>query len=122
MIDMDRKLIWRVMTNLVSNALKYSPDDKPVSVTLSVGNPSVEICVRDEGIGIPVSQQEKLFEPFFRAENARDIQGTGLGLTIVKQAIELHGGTIRVESAEDKGTCFTIELPLLQPYVLDEDN
>jgi PAS domain S-box-containing protein len=122
MIDMDRKLIWRVMTNLVGNALKYSPDDKSVAVTLTIGNPGIEICVKDEGIGIPVVQQEKLFEPFFRANNAENIQGTGLGLTIVKQAIELHGGTIRVESAEGKGTCFTIELPLLQPYIVDEDN
>jgi PAS domain S-box-containing protein len=121
-IDMDRKLIWRVMTNLVSNALKYSPDDKPVTVILNAHNPGVEICVKDEGIGIPIIQQGKLFEPFFRADNAQDFQGTGLGLTIVKQAIELHSGTIRVESVEGKGTCFTIELPLLQPYVVDEDN
>jgi PAS domain S-box-containing protein len=122
MIDMDRKLMWRVMTNLVSNALKYSPDNKPVAVTLDVSNPGIEICVQDEGIGIPVTQHGKLFEPFFRADNAQDFQGTGLGLTIVKQAIELHSGLIRVESAEGKGTCFTIELPLLQPYVVDEDN
>jgi PAS domain S-box-containing protein len=120
-IDMDRKLIWRVLANLISNALKYSPDDKPVVVSLDVQNDTVEIRVADKGIGIPSHEQAQLFEPFFRASNATEKPGTGLGLTIVKQAIELHGGSIRVESTANVGTTFFVTLPLLQPFVVEEE-
>jgi signal transduction histidine kinase len=120
-VDMDRKLIWRVLANLISNALKYSPDDKPIVVSLDVQNDTVEIQVVDKGIGIPTEEQVQLFEPFFRASNATEKPGTGLGLTIVKQAIELHGGNIRIESATNAGTTFFVTLPLLQPYVVEEE-
>jgi signal transduction histidine kinase len=118
-IDMDRKLIWRVLTNLFSNALKYSSE--PVRVSLRTHDDNVEICVVDKGIGIPQAEQAQLFEPFFRANNASDIQGTGLGLTIVKQAVELHGGSVRIESVANMGTTITVTLPVLQPYVVDKE-
>ena len=119
-IDMDKKLIWRVLANLISNALKYSPEDEPVEITLDIQDDTVEIRITDKGIGIPLEEQVQLFEPFFRASNANEKPGTGLGLTIVKQAVELHGGSIRVESATDAGTTFFVTLPLLQPFVVEE--
>ena len=108
----DRKLLRRAITNLLVNAMKYSPHDTLVLLSLERhGNDGVVICVRDSGIGIPEADQARLFEPFHRARNVNNIPGTGLGLPITKQAVELHGGEITFETGEG-GTTFIIYLPL----------
>lgn len=108
----DPKLLRRALTNLLTNAMKYSPEDKPIQVCLETDEQEAVIQVSDQGIGIPAEDLKHLFEPFHRAGNVGKIQGTGLGLAIAKQAIELHGGTITVESVVGEGTTFTVRLPL----------
>jgi len=107
----DPHLMHHVVSNLVHNALKYSPDDKPVRVTLSHDAQHIQLVIQDEGIGIPPDDLRNLFEPFHRAANVGTIEGTGLGLTIVKQSVDLHGGTIEIDSTLDTGSTFTVVLP-----------
>jgi PAS domain S-box-containing protein len=110
-VSIDTKLMRRALTNLLTNALKYSPEDTPVNMDLSSADCQAIIKISDKGIGIPPQDLPKLFEPFSRGSNVGRIQGTGLGLAIAKQAVELHGGTISVQSKLGKGTTFTITLP-----------
>ncbi|MCX6046753.1 MAG: PAS domain S-box protein [Chloroflexi bacterium] len=112
-VELDQKLMRQIITNLVSNAIKYSPIDKPIFVRFTFADPALVFQVQDEGIGIPEADLLHLFEPFHRANNVGTISGTGLGLTIAKEAVELHGGTITVESLVDVGTTFTVRIPLL---------
>lgn len=112
-IEIDKRLIRRAVTNLLTNAIKYSPSPmSPVCLELRVQEGHALIRVSDKGIGIPEDDLRRLFEPFHRASNVGSISGTGLGLAITKQAVDLHGGTIRVESKLGEGTTFTIDLPL----------
>jgi signal transduction histidine kinase len=107
-------LLDQVMENLVSNAIKYTPRGGEVKVRFSPRGPEgVRISVRDTGIGIPAGEQNKLFQEFFRASNAKRVttQGTGLGLALVKRAVGRHHGLISVESEEGKGTAVTVDLP-----------
>lgn len=110
----DPKLLRHALTNLLTNAIKYSPEDKAIDVSLSLDakNNDAIIRVSDQGIGISKDDFKHLFDPFFRADNVGQIQGTGLGLPIAKQAIELHGGSLTVESTVGVGTTFTVCLPL----------
>lgn len=108
---LDSQLISHAISNLISNALKYSPESKDPDVTLMFESESVQIEVRDYGIGIPAKDQTSLFESFSRASNVGDIEGTGLGLVIVKQFIEMHGGQISFESEVGKGTAFRVFIP-----------
>jgi PAS domain S-box-containing protein len=110
-VPFDRQLMRRALTNLLSNAVKYSPDGSTVHLTLTCANDMITIGVTDEGIGIPEDDQKRLFDAFHRAGNVGTIEGTGLGLPIVKQVVELHGGTVSFSSALNKGTTFTIKLP-----------
>lgn len=114
LIGADARLLWHILDNLLSNALKYSPDDSMVDFTVDCELDRLVFRVRDQGIGIPQAEQARLFEAFHRASNARQVPGTGLGLTIVKLFVELHGGTITYESNEGQGTTFTVTLPHLQ--------
>jgi signal transduction histidine kinase len=107
----DLKLLRQAISNLISNAVKYSPERQGIGLDLICGEREVILHVRDEGIGIPEEDQSKLFEVFHRASNVGSISGTGLGLSIVKQAVEAHGGSIVVASEVDVGTTFTISLP-----------
>lgn len=109
----DKKLFHQMLNNLLSNAMKYSPDRQEIEVELGWQSSEFEIKVRDYGIGIPDAAQPKLFESFFRASNVGLTSGTGLGLTIVKRGIDRHGGTISVESTEGKGTTFILTLPIM---------
>jgi len=113
-VQVDRKLIRQVFTNLLSNAVKYSPADSPINVELAFEAREVLIRVKDSGIGIPTKDQMQLFTAFYRAANVGSISGTGLGLAIAKHAVDLHGGTIAVESEIGKGTTFTVAIPT--PY------
>lgn len=110
--SIDKKLIRRALTNLLTNAIKYSTPDSPVTLELARNADEAIIYVRDQGMGIPEADMKGLFEPFQRGSNVGLIAGTGLGLAITKQAIDLHGGTISVESTLNVGTTFTIRLPL----------
>lgn len=110
-IYQDKKILRNVLLNLVSNAIKYSAEEKEIVVDAKVDNDCVTIFVKDQGIGIPEDAQRKLFDKFFRANNATNIQGTGLGLNIVKKYIELLGGNISFTSTENVGTTFTIIFP-----------
>jgi signal transduction histidine kinase len=108
-------LLEQVMENLVSNAIKYTPEGGSVSVRFARNGPAaVRIEVEDTGIGIPAAEQEKLFREFFRASNAKKASrdGTGLGLALTRRAVERHGGTIIVNSEEDHGTIVVVDLPL----------
>jgi len=108
----DLRLMRQIINNLVTNALKYSPSDTVVRVSLSQRDEQAVISVADDGIGIPPEDRKHLFAPFHRAGNVGAISGTGLGLVIIKQAVELHGGTIHVDSQVGVGTTFTIVIPI----------
>jgi len=107
----DPKLFEHVVSNLVSNALKYSPEGMNVTVEARRNAENWQVSVRDEGIGIPEKEMDKLFEPFHRAENAHHIPGTGLGLSIVKDYVQVLGGEIQVESTLGQGTTFHVRMP-----------
>lgn len=112
----DLKLLRQILSNLLFNAVKYSPEGGNVDLVLKYLPGNVELEVSDQGIGIPEAELHQLFEAFFRATNVETIQGTGLGLTIVKRCVDLHRGSIRVNSQVGVGTTFTITLPLNQPW------
>jgi signal transduction histidine kinase len=101
-----------VIGNLISNAIKYSPSGGVVAVTAERENGHVRVEIRDEGMGIPMGQQSKIFTKFFRGDAAASgITGTGLGLAVSRDIVESHGGRIGFTSAEGKGTTFFVELP-----------
>jgi len=114
-VVMDRKFMQRVLMNLLTNAIKYSPDGSRVEVRISREADSVVLVVQDEGIGIPLEAQQQLFSIYQRAKNVGNVHGTGLGLAIVKHAVDLHAGTIHLESVENRGTTFVIRLPQSPP-------
>jgi signal transduction histidine kinase len=110
-VQMDAKLLEHIVSNLLSNGLKYSPEGGTVQFDLICDGESAVFHIRDCGIGIPQKDLEQLFESFRRASNVGTIPGTGLGLAIVKKCVELHGGTITVDSVVGTGTTFTVTLP-----------
>ena len=109
----DERKVRQILLNLLSNAVKFTPDGGRVSLAAKRGNNCVEISVVDTGIGISPQDQALLFEEFRQVGNdsARKHEGTGLGLALAKRFVELHGSTVRVESAPGKGTTFTFSLP-----------
>lgn len=108
----DRKLLRQAVLNLISNAIKYSPSDTPVTVRLSQEPDSVLIEVKDKGIGIPEADMARMNETFFRASNVGQVEGTGLGLAIVRRAIEAHGGKLIIDTALGVGTTMGLLLPV----------
>jgi signal transduction histidine kinase len=113
----------QVVTNLVSNAIKYGLG-KPIDVTLTADAVTARLTVRDRGIGIPPDQQGKIFGRFERAVSDRHYGGFGLGLWIVRQIVDASGGSVRFESPPEQGSTFVVEIPLhpLQPAAADRDN
>ncbi|MFC5494780.1 ATP-binding protein [Nocardioides caricicola] len=111
----DRDMLERVVINLVGNAVKFTPEEGRVTVTLLAEGDSAVISVADTGIGIPRAEQERLFSRFFRSSLAQEqaIPGSGLGLSIAHAIVEKHGGDMRVESEPGAGTTFFVRLPLL---------
>lgn len=112
--ELDKKLLGHILTNLLSNAIKYSPNGGTIQFDLITTGESVALRVQDSGIGIPAKDLPQLFESFSRASNVGSIQGTGLGLAMVKKSVDLQGGKITVESKEGVGTTFTVMLPIAQ--------
>ena len=114
MLNVDPALMRMVFQNLISNAVKYTPDNGTIAIALASQGNNVLISVVDNGYGIPKEQQDKIFTKLFRADNAREVDpsGTGLGLYIVKAIMEKSGGSIRFESEEGNGAAFYGILPL----------
>lgn len=109
----DVNLIKHILTNLLGNAIKYSPQGNPVEFKIIVESEQVVFKIIDRGIGIPSKDKENLFKPFYRGSNVDNIQGTGLGLAIVGRCVEAHKGQIHLESEEGKGTKITVILPII---------
>lgn len=112
MIYLDKRLLKNILFNLLSNAIKYSEQGKPIHCKVSKNETHLHIQIADQGIGIPESEQQHLFTPFFRAHNVENIQGTGLGLNIVQRYVNLMQGTVRFESKSNVGTTFYIDIPI----------
>lgn len=110
---LDPKLVQAVVTNLLANAVKYS--QLPVHLDLIYADDEVIITVRDQGIGIPIADQSRLFETFYRGNNVSGIPGTGLGLAIVQICTRIHRGTVHFSSVENQGSSFSVILPTLPP-------
>ncbi len=110
----DEKLLRHIITNLLTNAVKYSPQGKEVNFNLKCDRNQATFSIQDRGIGISIEDKQQLFESFHRGKNVSNIPGTGLGLAIVKKSVDLHRGTITVESQLEVGTTFTVTLPLKQ--------
>lgn len=115
----DSERLKQVFDNLFRNAIKYSPGDHPIEVTIERAGEDFRVRVRDYGMGIPAEEVPRLFDRFSRASNARraKIAGTGIGLFIVKMIVERHGGSIEVSSTLDKGSTFTVVLPSVDAQV-----
>ena len=111
--ELDKKLLRRALTNLISNAIKYSPKGGRIRFKLWQTETDALIQVVDSGIGIPEADHDQLFSAFHRASNVGQLPGTGLGLAITRQIIDLHDGEITFESVAGVGTTFTIRLPLM---------
>ncbi|MDR9781518.1 sensor histidine kinase [Rhizobium redzepovicii] len=111
-LTFDRSAMEQVFTNLISNAVKYSPNAPDIYVRARVDEKTLEIAVADSGIGMDADDLPKLFQPYYRARSATGIAGTGIGLNVVKQVVELHDGTVEVTSKLGKGTTFIIRLPI----------
>jgi hypothetical protein len=111
LVKFDEKILELAISNLINNAIKYSPEHTFIEIKTEALNDRIQIAVKDEGMGIPLKEQKFIFERYFRAENALTNQGTGIGLNILKSHLENLDGTITFTSSPE-GSCFTIEIPL----------
>ena len=111
-VFLDKNLVRNIMINLISNAIKYSEEGKLIFVRTYIENDVLTIEIKDQGIGIPEEDHDYLFSRFFRAHNAANIPGTGLGLNIVKKYLDLLRGRIEFQSKQSEGTTFTVQIPI----------
>lgn len=113
----DEEQLGQVFTNLLDNAVKYTPDHGTITVTAEAAQDMVEVAVEDTGIGVPPKDLPRIFERFYRVDKARsrELGGTGLGLAIVKHVVEGHGGAVSVDSLPSQGTRFLVRLPIATP-------
>ncbi len=119
MVKMDEKLLRQILTNLLTNAIKYSPEHSQVNFNLIIAQETITFSIRDQGIGIPSDDLEHLFSAFHRGKNVGILPGTGLGLSIVKNCVNLCNGKISVDSQLNVGTEFVVTLPL--HHLADDD-
>jgi signal transduction histidine kinase len=122
-VDVDPDRISQVVTNLVTNAVRYSPNGGEIRVSGTAHEGTVVVSVRDQGIGIPPDRAGRIFEKFYRVDNAvtRAVGGTGLGLAISRELVEAHGGRMWVESTPGVGSTFTFSLPVAAPAPSGEE-
>ena len=111
-LQTDKQILKNIVINLMSNAIKYSPEATTIWMSSRLDESGLVISVKDEGIGIPEKDQKHMFERFFRSKNSINIQGTGLGLNIVSRYLDMIDGSIKFESEENVGSTFTVTLPL----------
>jgi len=114
----DRQLLFQAFSNLLSNAVKYTISDQPIHIDAVATDQHITIQVIDKGIGIPASDFVHLFERYYRGSNVSGIVGTGVGLYIVRMVVELHGGTVAVNSEEGRGSRFIVRLPMNVPIAV----
>jgi signal transduction histidine kinase len=120
-ILLDRNIIKQALLNLLHNAIRFTPNGGRINIIVRIQDENLVIRIGDSGIGIPKESLDKIFEPFYRiAHNSDQAPGAGLGLTIAKELIAMHGGTIDVQSKVDHGTTFTVTLPLNSPTVSEK--
>ncbi len=120
-IQADERRLKQLLYNLLANALKFTPEGGEVRVTVRRQGDSIVLAVSDTGVGIPEDEREKIFESFYQVDStlSKTAQGTGLGLAVVRQIAELHGGTVRVDSELGQGSSFVVTLP--QPHFADHE-
>lgn len=118
-VYLDKKLLKTILQNLLSNAIKYSPEQSHITISTLCDPESCILEVTDEGMGIPEEEQKHLFERFFRAYNATNIQGTGLGLNIVREYVELMNGEITFTSRLNEGTTFRVKIPVSESKIIN---
>jgi signal transduction histidine kinase len=111
-VNLDIKLMHHILLNLLGNSVKYSPDGGLICLQADLTEQVVTFKVKDQGIGIPAKDQDKIFQVFHRCSNVSNIKGTGLGLAIAKKSVEVHGGSISFTSTEGVGTTFTVQIYL----------
>jgi signal transduction histidine kinase len=112
-IKFDEKILELALSNLVNNAIKYSPEDSIIAIKIENSNDHLIINVIDQGVGIPKAAQKHIFNRYFRAENVLLSQGTGIGLNIARQHLENLGATLEFSSVENKGSIFRIKIPIV---------
>ncbi|NJN86719.1 MAG: histidine kinase [Leptolyngbyaceae cyanobacterium SL_7_1] len=110
-VCVDEKLLYSILSNLLSNAAKFSPQNSTIYFTLSSQSDGIQFQVRDQGIGVLDGDRARLYEPFNRGKNVKETKGTGLGLAVVQRCLALHGGTIAMVSQVGVGTTFTVTIP-----------
>jgi len=108
----DRRLLFHAFSNLISNAIKYSPPGSPIEIVARQELEYLVVQIRDHGIGIPARDRKRLFQRYFRGDNATGIAGTGVGLHLVAMVMALHQGEVFAESLEGVGSTFIVRLPL----------
>ncbi len=111
-VEIDCRLLRSILTNILTNAVRYSPSDRAIQIKLSTSSDFVFFAVKDRGIGIPKEDTQSIFEPFHRGKNVSNIPGTGLGLNIVKRFVDFLEGSISISTKVDRGTQITISLPI----------
>jgi two-component system sensor histidine kinase SenX3 len=117
-VDLDREAIVRAVLNLLTNAVKYSGDARTLKVGVKREGDDIAVAVADKGIGIAPEDLDRIFDRFYRAGDVhtRGVSGAGLGLSLVDQIVQAHGGRIRVDSALGQGSTFTLLLPIVPEY------
>ncbi len=122
-VYVDKEKIDKILTNVLSNAFKFTPDGGKISVTIKTGKRDCEIAVADSGTGIPQNELDKIFDRFYQVDGShtREYEGTGIGLSLTKELIELHKGQIKVESQEGKGSVFHLSFPLGKEHLKPEE-
>jgi len=116
--EADAGALEQIFTNLISNAVKYSPEAALVSINGCIADGNAIVSITDRGVGIPADEIDKMFERFYRASTSEGIVGTGIGLNIAQQLTEQHGGKISLESVVGSGTTFTVCLPIVQKEIM----